>query len=402
MLGYVEPEAAANALSLRIYDFLIWPIRFEDEQHGALFVRRYLEGPQALWQQTQDKIFSVPKLWDVTKIADEHLHLLKRIVGWTQDLDNITNALDLATLRKLIAASVPLWKTRGPEDAMIRVLTLATGARARAWNWFDFRWLVGERGFEEARNGLDPWLLVAPGLPNNEEYLSNVRIVDNGALNRTLVVNLVKLMRAIGERIEISYIDFLDTFTVEADVSQWDVGAGDQMTVTGGAGHLENSTQRQVTIVGADSASAWGDLIAYVRVGAQSLASGATFGLVFCYQDEDNYYAFKLDTVDESLTFSQVVAGVETVLDTRPIGSLGRLWPNTGYGLRVQTTYVEPNFYIKLFWDGMPIFDWVLSSPTFYTGTFGVYHDANVSGCFFDEAEAFELPLETTLVDINS
>jgi phage tail-like protein len=402
MLGYVEPVEAADLLTLNIYDFLIWPIRFEDEQHGAFFVKRFLAGPQAIWQQIQERIHGIKDLWDVTKIADEYLHLQKRIVGWTKELDVITDALDLPTLRKLIAASIPLWKSRGPEDALIRVLTLATGARTRIWNWFDFRYVLGERAFEEAHCGADPWLINLPGPPDSDEYRSNIRVVDNGNLNRSLVINLVKLMRAVGERIEISYINFLDLFSVDGDTSQWDIGFGDQMTVSGGQALLSNASQVQLSYVSYDDSARWRDLIAYVRVQGSSVDADASFGVVFGYQSGMNHYRVELNTFTNSLRLSKITSGFRSELASSSLLPVDRVLPNIPYGIRIQSLNDSFGLNIKVYFDGQLLFNVIDNSLPLAFGSFGVFHNIGASGVAFDEAEAFKLPLENDTININS
>jgi hypothetical protein len=116
-----------------MYRFIIFEIRRKDLQGspkpGSLFLKRYLEGPNAIWQDNVAKIQSIPDIWSVTKIDDRLLTYLKWIVGWTDEeqLKKITDAVDDATLRRLIAASGRLWNTRGPEDAVINAMTCASG-----------------------------------------------------------------------------------------------------------------------------------------------------------------------------------------------------------------------------------------------------------------------------------
>jgi len=226
VLGFTEPPPPPEVLPLRIYNFLLEPIRIEDAKaEGKFFVKRFLQGPQDQWAQTQQKIFSIKDLWNLDKVEDKFLPFLKNIVGWTSELESITDLLDSPTLRKLIGASVPLWKKRGTEDALIDVLLLVTGARDRIWNWFDFKFVLDETGMGESHQGRDPYIIELPGPPNVSEYRSNLRIVDDGNLNRTLVEELTKLMRPVGERIEVSYITLLDLFTATGDNTQWSAAA---------------------------------------------------------------------------------------------------------------------------------------------------------------------------------
>jgi phage tail-like protein len=222
MIGFIPPSGkTARELSLRIYKFLIEGIREEDQTHGARFVERFLEGPQEVWNGIDASIRSLPDMWSVTRCVDRLLPYLKWIVGWTSELDYITDDLDAATLRRLIATSVPFWKIRGAEEGLAEILRLTTAARVRIWTWFDLRYISDETALGEENQGYDPWMIDLPGPSGYEEHQMNVRIVDDGTLNRRLVRNLVKLTRPAGERITISYIGFLDLFDTDDDTAQW-------------------------------------------------------------------------------------------------------------------------------------------------------------------------------------
>jgi hypothetical protein len=232
-----------------MFNFLIAPIRQKDRDEGEDFVWRWTRGPQQEWEDYQARVESVKDLWDIVNIKDPHLQLLKNILGWTADLENITDRLDDATLRRLLENSWALWKERGPEDTIIDVLRLVTGQRVRIWNWFDFRWVLDETGMGEEHQGRDPWLIELPGPPASSEYHFNVRIVDNGLLDRVLVKDLLSLMRPNGERIELTYIDFLDMFDLIGDDSQWDIPAG-VLDVSGGTAKLSDDTIAEQAVSG--------------------------------------------------------------------------------------------------------------------------------------------------------
>jgi phage tail-like protein len=218
----------------QIFDFFIEPIRSSDKREGHDFLKRWLMGPQEIWETHISKAADLRKLWSPAECPDNAVRYLAWIVGWTSQLDYIVNELTLEELRRLISVSVKLWKERGTEPALVDVLYLATGARCRALNWFDFRWILGEDYIGEEWGGLDSWLISLPGEDARAEYLSNLRIVDNGNLNRRLVENLVELMRALGENWEITYLVFLDLFTESGDLAQWDLTASPSAEVTNG------------------------------------------------------------------------------------------------------------------------------------------------------------------------
>lgn len=286
MIGFVDAQpAVARALNLQMYRFLIEGIREADQLDGNRFIERFLQGPQGLWAEIDQSIRSLPDMWSIVRCPDRFLPYLKWIVGWTSELDYITDELDVATLRRLIATSVPFWKIRGTEDALAEILQLTTAARTRVLDWFDLRYIADETSVGEHREGHDSWVLSLPGEPDHSERQINVRIVDEGALNRRLVRNLCKLTRPAGERITISYLGFLDLFTVDDDVSQWANSLGYVSPVVEDGVMLIGPTNRiAANPIGADS---WRNYVVSV------VFKGATLALeVYRASDNDSYLIY--------------------------------------------------------------------------------------------------------------
>ncbi len=395
MLGWTAPAAGPQEYGLDIYRFILASIRKEDEK-AILFLKRFLQGPQTLWESIQSRVFAMQTLWDVAHVDDEFLPYLQNIVGWTGELTAITDALDVATLRRLIATSIALWRERGPEDAMIDVLRLTTTAQARIWNWFDYRWILDETQLGEEHQGRDPWMIELPGSSGMDEYRSNLRIVDDGTLDRVLVVNLIKLMRAVGERIEIAYIDFMDLFTIDGDDAKWTVPAG-TLVVSDGTAKLEDDSIEEL-VVADNEPSEWSDYVLFGRV--KGTSTGGDFGLAF-YNDgtADNGYYAALDLATNRVKLLRVIAGVQSIYTSVPYRDWGVLRPDVYYGLRVQATAEGATQRLKVYVDGDEIING--TQPTYSSGTYGIWHEVGATvEC--DEVELFRVPLETELVDINS
>lgn len=208
------------AVPTQIYNFLIEEIRKLDQQEGNRFVERYLIGPQTVWETNAEILQTIPNIWSVTECPDRILQYLKNIVGWTSDLDYITDELSYDTLRRLISVSVYLWKNRGPEDTINDIIYFTFNSRNRIWNWFDFRWVLDETQLGEDHQGLDPWIIDLPDpTVSGAENVSNLRVVEPES--KIALVGLVDLMRALNETIEITYLKFLDQFLIENDLTQW-------------------------------------------------------------------------------------------------------------------------------------------------------------------------------------
>jgi len=157
-----------------IYSFLHRPLRELDRKEGNLFVERFLQGPQYIFEETQSKIDTIKTLKDPSSIRADLLQYLKDHVGFTKELNNITNDLSDNDLRKLITLAVALWKQKGIELGYANIVRLFTGKSARIFNWFDFRLIVGEKAFGEEQLGEDSWLISVPSVEYSEDASNNV------------------------------------------------------------------------------------------------------------------------------------------------------------------------------------------------------------------------------------
>lgn len=178
-----------------IFTFLHKPLRVLDKKEGKDFLQRFLIGPQQVFEDTQGRIQLIKTLKDPAKIRADLLQYLKDHVGLTKELANITNDLSDNDLRKLIALAVPLWKQKGLEVGYKNILRLFTGKGSRVFNWFDFRWIIGEVAIGSELLGEDPFLISVPGvegsLPTGNVVLllsfeDNVRdrsIISNNAVD---------------------------------------------------------------------------------------------------------------------------------------------------------------------------------------------------------------------------
>lgn len=369
----------------KIYDFLLQSIRDADQHDGQRFVERFLQGPQESWIRTDAAIRALPSLWSASKCPAAALPYLKWIVGWTSELDHITDELDEATLRRLIAASVPFWKVRGEEGALTEILQLTTAARVRTWSWFDMRFVVGETALGEDHQGHDSWMLEPPGHANRDESRMNVRIVDDGTLNRRLVRSLVRLTRPMGERIRISYLGFLDLFTIDDDASQWERSAGaTPPVVSGGIMTLSEGCSVHMSAPGA---TAWSDYVFTARV-------RGTYVTVEGYRtDADNKYLFVLNGYVNRFQLRAVVAGANTLLHTVELAPfLIELVPTLFYALRVELVPEGGATRIRVSIDGIQVLN--VTHNAHAAGSIGVAGQYSpTTSIDVDEVEMFFNPL---------
>lgn len=392
--------AIGETLNLRMYDFLIRPIRYEDATKGNHFVQRFLQGGQQEWEDFIARMFSVKKLWSVTECPDEYLQYLKWIVGWTPDLDHITNQLDYDALRRLISSSVALWKSRTTEGSIVDALNVIVPARSRIWNWFDFRWVTGETIFSEQRDGRDPWMISMPN--GDKEYWSNIRVVDPGSGFRQLLRDTIRIMRPLGERYTITYLRAFDLFTVEGDNSQWDTETGPDPVIEEGVLKLADDTVQQMISLNTEDSDTWDSYIVYTRVhGSEGTSSQKGFGLAF-YLDPStlNGYFAILSVKDNTLLFGTLTGGTLSVVTTFDYDTVPYLLqPDVPYGIRIQVIPESATNRIRIYVNGVERIN--TTSTHRDEGTVGLMHTDEVTS-EFDELEVLGLPVDTETIEINS
>lgn len=395
MASYPYSIEPAVTLLLDMYAFLIKPIRDQDKQEGNEFLRRFLQGGQSVWQTTVEKIESIKDLWSITECPDDLLQYLKRIVGWTPDLDGITDGLDAATLRRLIAVSVPMWKKRSTETSIVDAINLLTSRRSRVWSWFDLRWVTDETVLGEEHQGRDPWMIQFPGPPGGREFWSNVRLVDPGTASHQVVRDVLNLMRPCGERYLLTYLKFLDLFEIDGNAAQWDVLLGGQSPVVAdGALKLTDTTQVEATVANTSGSADWSNLVAYGR-----FRGGPIFGLLFYCDLSVNAYSATLSVADNKLKLEKLTSGTPALIAEFDLDTIGyTLQDDIWYGLRVQITPEGATNRIKVYFNSMELID--TTDATWTKGTVAVYHGASsVVEC--DEMEVMGLPVVTETVEIN-
>ena len=157
-----------------VFTFLHRPLRVLDQEQGDNFLERFLLGPQAIFEQTAKKIEELKQIKNPAKTRADLLVYLKDHVGFTKELNNITQDLSESDLRKLISVGIPIWNEKGTEPGYQDIVRIFTGKSVRVFNWFDFRLIVGEKAFGEEQLGEDSWLISVPGVEASQDPSNNV------------------------------------------------------------------------------------------------------------------------------------------------------------------------------------------------------------------------------------
>lgn len=402
IIGYIEPSELLDPdrLNQRIYDFLLRSIREDDKKSGEL-LKRYLQGPQDVWERIQARLFEVKTLWSVTEIEDELLKYLKNIVGWTHDLEYITDRMGFDQLRRLISVSVALWKAKGPEDTIEDLLRFILQSRVRILSWFDYRWLIEENYLTLESQGLDTWLLDAPEDGTEQNY-SVLKIVDDGTMDRTLARYLLGLLRAAGERIEVHYLKFMDLFDTNGDVAQWSTFVGGLpnplgLVVDGGTAKLSNSVTNESTFITNKDTFLWGDYAISAKIRANAVTTGR-YGLWLHAQEPwspegipINGHKIYLDPAANQVRFNNAPASFTP---------WGTLYPDVYYNLTVRVTDVDgTDMLYEIYVDGEFIFS--VTEDQYRFGYVGLRHEDDAV-LEVGEIEVAPIPPDTELIDINS
>lgn len=209
-----------NTSGISLYDAIVEPIRKVDKTHGADLLLRYLVGPQAIHDRTTGDILTLFDQIQPSLVRSELLTYLKDIVGFTRELRSITDQLTELQLRRLVQLAIPFWNQRHTESGLLNSIRLLTGRSGVFYDWFYFRFLLGEAeiGEEQLVTGGDSWI-IGGATSLYDEFWSNLRLMDDGTLDEQLLVDLVRLMRPTNERIEIFLTDFLEQYDI--DLARW-------------------------------------------------------------------------------------------------------------------------------------------------------------------------------------
>jgi phage tail-like protein len=196
-----------SASRFSLYKAIIQPLRAADTS-GLL--QRYLKGPQAVHDQLEAAILSLPDQIKPDKVRADLLQYLMPLVGFTSELRSITDRLTPTQLRRLLTVAVPLWDQRHTRRGLINAIRLLTGRAALYSDWFKYRAILDEVALMEDQlfSGGDFWL-VGGSVSAYDEFWSNIRLMDDGTLDELLLIDVCRLMRPLDERFEVFIDDFL-------------------------------------------------------------------------------------------------------------------------------------------------------------------------------------------------
>jgi hypothetical protein len=240
------------------------------------------------------------------------------------------------------------------------------------------------------------------GVISGGEQEYQVRVVDDGSLDRELVRNLVKLTRPLNERVDIFYVGFLDLFVTDGDKSQWTDEAGVSV-VSGGTMTLQLNSALESTYVSVDQSLSWSTYSVTWKV-----KGDATFDLLFYRVAETDHYFVRVITALNSVSGRGTIelwvrnANVNTLLSTEEL-PLGFFFSDElNHCIRVEVVRVGALNAIKVIVDAEIILS--VNNGVHTAGSVGIRRQTSNGGgvLTLDEIELFFLPASVDRIDINS
>lgn len=400
-----------------LYEMLPEGLREIEEAQGTGMLNRLLLRPQELMTQYQQKAWATTLLTSASKIPDQLVPYLLELVGFgAQSGQASTIAQDLSTSarRKLIKIAVPFWKKRGRRDALEAALQIASGLRPAIDTWFDIRTILGESVIGTSGVGLDSWLLwssldyVPSAGTDWADHAISVRVCGIDSTERDFVAGIARLCRAIGEAIEIAYVDFIDLMR-DGRIAHWvalDHPVAGPGSVTPSvwaaatrtpsptpAGLVFSPTTREQLRYG--SSSTWADPTIETIL-LPELGTTGTIVLLWNVPQGDsadtNGLAIQLRFETNEISVGSYTGGsfFESYTDTSGISS------GEPMGVRIESTTVGVDVHVRLYLNGSLRFSETFAHAGYTSGTLEVVaFDVTFRLC---RTEIWQRPLQTLLI----
>jgi len=212
------------------YRFLPFFTRREDQDQGGSLLRRIFGAVNSVWDQVADRIEEIRTLPDPTQAPVETLKHRMSLVGFGGPFSHVWSALGEEDLRRLLFAAVPLWRASGTEAAIKIAARLLTGKPIFLRNSHSFLPVFtqspgitfGVKYRPRYDEGESFWL-VGPSTSSPHDIDSiDLHLIDEG-LNRTLLTDLLGVIRSGGEKIVIVYADFVEDWA-GTEIRPWWTG----------------------------------------------------------------------------------------------------------------------------------------------------------------------------------
>lgn len=351
-----------------------------------------------------DGIITETREWAVVAdLADNNWHHVAWVFDWLRFVDPLNDDITAMWVdgvrigREILSEFFTPHEVRSLDDIKIGSKT-ECGARYRGA--FDIIRLAGD-----PRYSVDLETITLPATRYVEyqreeldEFQIDVRVVDDGTLDRLQLKRIINLMRPVGERMNINYIDFYDAF---------ESGKGKLETISGNSYvevtdyitylKLQPDSLEHINVTGCKD---WTNYIAQFRA---DIYSGKEFEIRWLVQDENNYYAFRVNAETKLATLDACVAGVRSSISAPVVIDIEIAKPSLYYSFYIFTVSCyrdqeNGNTTIRAFLDSNKLFE--VDDHNFKKGTLGLYCPVG-SVCWCSEIEMFQHPLDRERINPN-
>lgn len=239
--SFVNPPTYLDVLDLDLMSLIPEGMRTMEYTGSSDIMRRLTVRPAELFARFQQKAWRLTLLNDPFKIPESLLDHLLALVGFGAKSGTparVVGLLGVPEKRKLVSMAVAYWKRRGRRGALEDSLSVASGIRPGIYTWFDLRsFMDSVRASFSGVPGTTPWLLPDPYVSTIEDaapYRTEIRICGCTTTElQSLVTELCRLARPVGETTRIAFVDFID-LRIDGKLGAW--LAQPSSTASGGAG----------------------------------------------------------------------------------------------------------------------------------------------------------------------
>jgi phage tail-like protein len=378
-----------------IYDMLVEPIRLADQP--GQFLWRYMQGMQNVYDDNYDFILTLPEITDYEVTPDDAIRFLLWHIGLTGQFDDILAGITPDGLRRIASILVQFWKIKGTQGGVTDLLRFAFGREPQFFDYFFFRWLVGEDALDELWDGGDIWVL-NPEEPDYDAYRSLIEISDiSRNLDQDLLRFLLNLARPSSERFRVVLLDALELFD-KADKWNKISGSGSDPTVDGIFKIPAGTTG--VWIFTPVEALSWSEYRVKYKFKFSTPAVAGQAVRFWFYSDAtwDNAYGIWLQ--DGLQRMRERTGGVEVNLGPTASKAIDLdVWYTVTVHVQLGNKGLPSEYtQIIIYLDGVPIIDFTDSLNLHSTGTVAIEKQISAGGLWIDFIKVNPIPAR--IVDI--
>ena len=221
--------------------------------------------------------FNLQDLLDGRLVPDAFAKELASVVGFSDDLRIAGRVVTPADWRRMIQLAPTIWSNKGGHDVIRDVVRALAAARTWIGDWFGLRVVAGVTVF--------PWLM-AESIVDSGEYWTEFHVEDADAtLDLDFAADAFDLMRAIGERFNLTFVRMVENWD---ELFRWvDLDTG-VSTVSGNILTLD-ATSDPIMLEWSVAPTLWTDVVYNALV---HVADGGT--LTFRFRGEEGGDAYEV------------------------------------------------------------------------------------------------------------